>query len=38
MRSQTFIIDKKSFFWLWRQALKLSFNDTIELFVGYTEQ
>ena len=28
------LTDKKSSFWLWRQAVKPFFNDTIELFVG----
>ena len=29
-----YIIDKKLSFWLWRQIVKPSFNDTIALFVG----
>ena len=33
-----YIIDKKSSFWLWRQTVKSSFNDTIALFVGQIEQ
>ena len=28
------IIDRESSFWLWRQAGKPPFNDTIALFVG----
>ena len=33
-----YIIDKKLSFWLWRQTVKASFNDTSALFVGYIEQ
>ena len=32
--AKQYIIDNKSSFWLWRQIVKPSFNNTIALFVG----
>ena len=32
--AKQYIIDNKSSFWLWRQTVKPSFNNTIALFVG----
>ena len=34
MTRYEYVIGKNSSFWLWRQAVKPSFNDIITLFVG----